>query len=248
MMWRVARAAIAVALASAVPAQADDINQWGVWGDGAQMREGGSSGWQPNFIGAGPGLGMMPGYYKPVPLAQGGPRPDIAPTEPEVVAFAGDYAPGSIVIDTKSRRLYYVLTDSTAYRYPIAVGKVGFAWTGVETVSKIVDWPDWFPPEEMRLRKPSLPLRMTGGLNNPLGAKAIYLGNSLYRIHGTNDAGSIGSASSSGCFRMHNGHVVHLAALVADRQNVTVHVIRSLPKGVVAMSDEVKKVKASGKI
>jgi len=116
--------------------------------------------------------------------------------------------------------------------YPIAVGREGFTWTGTEKVSKIVDWPDWLPPEEMRVRKPNLPLRMTGGIKNPLGVKAIYLGNTLYRIHGTNDAESIGEAASSGCFRMHNEHVVHLAKLIDA--TTTVHVLRRLPKGVLA--------------
>ena len=135
--------------------------------------------------------------------------------------------------DTAGRSLYFTLSATEAYKYPVAVGKQGFTWTGVEKVSKIEDWPDWIPPTEMRMRKPSLPLRMTGGLKNPLGVKAIYLGKTLYRIHGTNDADSIGSAASSGCFRMHNAHVVHLASLVTA--NTAVHVLKRLPKGGFAM-------------
>lgn len=158
----------------------------------------------------------------------GGTRPFIAPRAPPIVAFAASatYKPGSIVIDTGARRLYYVRNAMSAYAYPIGVGREGFAWTGVETVSRVADWPDWIPPAEMRKRKPELPERMLGGLNNPLGAKAIYLGNTLYRIHGTNDRKSIGRAESSGCFRMLNENVVHLASLVSVGTRVTV--VRSL--------------------
>jgi lipoprotein-anchoring transpeptidase ErfK/SrfK len=159
---------------------------------------------------------------------QGGGRPSISAKAPQTASFSNGFAPGSIVIDTAGRKLYYTLSQSAAYVYPIAVGKQGFAWTGVERVSRIEDWPDWIPPAEMRQRKPGLPVRMTGGLNNPLGAKAIYLGNTLYRIHGTNDSKSIGSASSSGCFRMHNEHVVHLAQHV--NASTVVYVMKRLPK------------------
>ena len=105
-------------------------------------------------------------------------------------------------------------SPTEALRYPISVGREGFSWTGAETISRKAEWPDWHPPEEMRWRDPRLPEKMTGGVKNPLGAMALYLGNSLYRIHGTNDANSIGRAASSGCFRMLNGHVVDLAARV----------------------------------
>jgi lipoprotein-anchoring transpeptidase ErfK/SrfK len=186
-----------------------------MWGEGGQLQS-------PSF------LGLAPPRPKPVALASGGARPDIVAKAPDVVPFANGYEPGSIVIDTASRRLYYTLSANEAYGYPIAVGKQGFTWTGVEKVSKIEDWPDWIPPAEMRQRMPSLPLRMTGGLKNPLGVKAIYLGATLYRIHGTNDAGSIGEAASSGCFRMHNEHVVHLAGLITA--HTTVYVLKRLPK------------------
>jgi lipoprotein-anchoring transpeptidase ErfK/SrfK len=147
-------------------------------------------------------------------VRSGGARPAIAAVAPPIVKFAGPYQSGSIVIDSGSRKLYYVLNDASAYAYPIGVGREGFSWTGSETVSRVADWPDWHPPKEMRERQPELPTKMLGGINNPLGAKAIYLGNTLYRIHGTNDARSIGRAQSSGCFRMMNGHVLHLASLV----------------------------------
>lgn len=168
----------------------------------------------------------QPGGRAPATLS-GGPRPAISPSAPPVVAFSGGYGAGAVVIDTRGRALYYVLGGGRAYRYSIAVGREGFSWTGTQRVSRIQAWPDWRPPAEMRKRDPRLPLLMTGGVNNPLGAKAIYLGSTLYRIHGTNNAASIGSASSSGCFRMTNSNVMHLAGLV--NVGTTVHVLRGLP-------------------
>ncbi len=164
------------------------------------------------------------------PGANGGARPYIRPVAPPQVAFSGPYAPGSIVIDTSARKLYYVTSTTSAYAYSIGVGRQGFAWTGKEKVSRIADWPDWYPPADMRQRKPELPLRMLGGIRNPLGAKAIYLGNTLYRIHGTNDPNSIGKAESSGCFRMLNENVLHLAMLVHPGTEVTI--VRSLGRNV----------------
>lgn len=162
----------------------------------------------------------------------GGARPYIAPAAPPKTVFSGAYPPGSVVIDTSARKLYYVLRPTIAYAYPIGVGRDGFRWTGKQKVSRISDWPDWYPPAEMRKRKPELPERMLGGLQNPLGAKAIYLGSTLYRIHGTNDPNSIGRAESSGCFRMMNAHVLHLASLVKVGTEVTV--VRSLNGAAVA--------------
>lgn len=156
----------------------------------------------------------------------GGSRPNIRPVAPPKVAFDAPYNPGSIVIDTSARKLYYVLDNHSAYAYPIGVGRQGFAWTGKEKVSRIASWPDWYPPAEMRKRQPGLPVRMLGGIGNPLGAKAIYLGNTLYRIHGTNNPKSIGKAMSSGCFRMMNANVLHLASLVHVGTEVTI--VRSL--------------------
>jgi len=147
-------------------------------------------------------------------LMSGGARPEIAPIQPSRVSFQSRYAPGTIVIDTAGRQLLLVQDGGSALRYPISVGRIGFSWTGEEKISRIAAWPDWYPPAEMRQRDPRLPEKMTGGIRNPLGAKALYLGNTLYRIHGTNDAKSIGRASSSGCFRMLNGHVLDLAERV----------------------------------
>jgi lipoprotein-anchoring transpeptidase ErfK/SrfK len=171
-------------------------------------------------------------------VRSGGARPDIVAVAPPIVAFAYDYPANSIVIDTGNRALYYVLPDKQAYRYTIGVGREGFSWTGSETVSRKQDWPDWHPPAEMRERDPSLPVKMTGGISNPLGATALYLGNTLYRIHGTNDARSIGRAESSGCFRMLNGNVVHLASIAGV--GTPVSVVPSLP----ARPDVVSQTKA----
>jgi lipoprotein-anchoring transpeptidase ErfK/SrfK len=163
-------------------------------------------------------------------LLDGGGRPSVSPMSPERVAFAGSYAPGTIVIDSSGRKLYLVQSKSSALRYPISVGREGFSWTGRERISRVADWPDWHPPKEMRERDRSLPEKMTGGVRNPLGAKALYLGNSLYRIHGTNSAQSIGRANSSGCFRMMNGHVVDLSRRVGVGTQVVV--LKGLPSRV----------------
>jgi lipoprotein-anchoring transpeptidase ErfK/SrfK len=145
---------------------------------------------------------------------EGGGRPQIAGRAPPIVPFYSNEKPGTILVDNSKRRLYLVLDNDEAYEYPISVGRDGFTWTGTETISRVADWPDWHPPVEMRQRDPRLPELMYGGIKNPLGVKALFLGNSLYRIHGTNDPKTIGYAASSGCFRMMNEHVVHLAALV----------------------------------
>ncbi len=143
----------------------------------------------------------------------GGARPEIAQEEPPTVYLGQPEQPGTIIVDTNGRKLYYVLSGKRAYAYPISVGRDGFTWTGTERISQIVAWPSWTPPPEMRQRQPGLPITVSGGLINPLGAKALYLGSTIYRIHGTNNARTIGRASSSGCFRMMNEHVVHLATL-----------------------------------
>jgi lipoprotein-anchoring transpeptidase ErfK/SrfK len=159
----------------------------------------------------------------------GGPRPIIRPEAPPMVALPNEEVPGTILIDNEARRLYFTLNAEQAYVYPISVGRDGFTWTGTETISRIADWPDWHPPEEMRQRDPRLPEKMFGGIKNPLGAKALFLGNTLYRIHGTNDPKTIGYAASSGCFRMMNAHVLHLATLVDV--GTTVKVVDSLAAG-----------------
>ena len=165
-------------------------------------------------------------------VRDGGARPDILPVPAPVVAFDHAYPAKSIVIDSGGRKLYYVLGGNRAYAYPISVGRDGFNWSGTEVVSRKQAWPDWHPPAEMRERDPKVPHKMTGGLKNPLGAYALYLGKTLYRIHGTNDVKSIGLAQSSGCFRMLNSAVLHLASLTDV--GTPVSVVTSLPAAVPA--------------
>jgi lipoprotein-anchoring transpeptidase ErfK/SrfK len=153
----------------------------------------------------------------------GGEKPNIAPGKPPVVYLENNEQPGTIIVDTGGRKLYYVLPNNEAYAYPISVGRDGFTWTGTEKISRIVSWPSWTPPPEMHERQPGLPITVSGGVINPLGAKALYLGNTIYRIHGTNNERSIGKASSSGCFRMMNEHVTHLATVA--RVGTTVRVV-----------------------
>ena len=158
---------------------------------------------------------------------QGGDRPRFTPEVPPIVHLSQGEAPGTVIVDTAGRKLYYVLPGSRAYAYPITVGRVGFTWTGTERISRIQAWPSWTPPPEMRQRQPGLPITVTGGILNPMGAKALYLGSSIYRIHGTNNDSKIGRASSSGCFRMTNPHIEHLATLV--KVGTQVRVVSSYP-------------------
>jgi lipoprotein-anchoring transpeptidase ErfK/SrfK len=137
----------------------------------------------------------------------GGP---ISPTARRVVFWPGNNRPGTIVISTSQRRLYFVLGNGRAIQYGIGVGRPGFTWTGIKTVSMKREWPSWSPPAAMRRRRPDLPRYMEGGLGNPLGARALYLGSSMYRIHGSNEPETIGYAVSSGCIRMTNADVVDL--------------------------------------
>ncbi|HLL28035.1 MAG TPA: L,D-transpeptidase [Xanthobacteraceae bacterium] len=127
-----------------------------------------------------------------------------------VVDYPTHEKPGSIVIDTRGRYLYYVERQGKAIRYGIGVGRPGFEWAGVKTVSQKKEWPEWRPPADMLARRPNLPIYMAGGAENPLGARAVYLGPSLYRIHGSNEPATIGLAVSSGCIRMKNEDVIDL--------------------------------------
>ena len=126
------------------------------------------------------------------------------------VDYSGPQRPGTIVIDTPRKFLFLVLPNGRAVRYGIGVGRPGFEWSGVKTISRKAEWPDWTPPPEMMLRRPDLPDHMAGGPGNPLGARALYLGSSMYRIHGTNEPSTIGQNVSSGCIRMMNEDVIDL--------------------------------------
>ncbi|MCW6510543.1 L,D-transpeptidase [Lichenifustis flavocetrariae] len=137
-------------------------------------------------------------------------RPMASPIPREVVAYDGPYAPGTIVISTEEKRLYLIMPDHQALRYGVGVGRPGFEWSGVKTITAKREWPDWTPPAAMLRRRPDLPRHMAGGIENPLGARAMYLGSSEYRIHGSNEPDTIGQAVSSGCIRMTNEDVADL--------------------------------------
>lgn len=128
----------------------------------------------------------------------------------QLVEYEGDEAPGTIIVDTNRFFLYLVQGRGKAIRYGVGVGRPGFTWSGVHNVSAKREWPDWRPPEEMLRRRPDLPQFMPGGPENPLGARALYLGSTLYRIHGSNEPGTIGTQVSSGCIRMRNEDVIDL--------------------------------------
>ncbi len=140
----------------------------------------------------------------------------------KIVKYDSAATAGSIIVNTKQNTLFYVLGNGKAVKYRVASAKKGFEWSGTNTVSYKTQWPDWRPPTEMRKRRPDLPAFMAGGPQNPLGARAIYLGSTIYRIHGTNEPSSIGKAASSGCIRMLNEDVSELYNFVKPGATVTV--------------------------
>jgi lipoprotein-anchoring transpeptidase ErfK/SrfK len=145
-----------------------------------------------------------------------------SPIPRTTVMYPTRYAPGTIVVNTGERRLYLVLPDGQALRYGIGVGRDGFRWGGVHRITAKKEWPDWTPPSQMLARRPDLPRHMRGGIENPLGARAMYLGSTLYRIHGSNEPETIGQAVSSGCFRMTNDDVTDLYNRVSIGTTVVV--------------------------
>jgi lipoprotein-anchoring transpeptidase ErfK/SrfK len=149
--------------------------------------------------------GQSSGYY-----GQQEYRPQASTIGRQVVPFSGRYGAGTIVISTAERRLYYTLGNGQAIQYAVGVGRPGFEWSGTKTITMKREWPDWRPPAQMLRRRPDLPRYMSGGMDNPLGARAMYLGGSLYRIHGSNEPETIGAAVSSGCIRMTNRDVIDL--------------------------------------
>lgn len=162
--------------------------------------------WDPEgkYTGGSPGSGQ--GNWNFFGLGGGG----SGPVSRQTVNIQSRENPGTIIINTAERRLYYVVGNGQAIRYGIGVGRIGFTWAGVKHVSAKKEWPSWTPPSQMLRRRPDLPRFMKGGLENPLGARAMYLGSTLYRIHGSNEPETIGQAVSSGCFRMTNEDVVDL--------------------------------------
>ena len=187
------------------------------------------------LFGDGPGQGSQQGYQQPMyqqqpsygarrlPMdpqqqmqqqqeeaADPAQRPFDPRYEKQLVEYHGREGAGTIVVDTPNKFLFLVQGDGKALRYGIGVGRPGFTWSGVKTISAKKEWPDWTPPPEMLARRPDLPRHMEGGPQNPLGARAMYLGSSLYRIHGSNEPWTIGTNVSSGCIRMRNEDVMDL--------------------------------------
>jgi lipoprotein-anchoring transpeptidase ErfK/SrfK len=145
----------------------------------------------------------------PLVMADDG-RIRATPIPREEVEYKGRFAPGTVVVDTNEKRLYLVLANGRAMKYGVGVGRPGFSWSGTKNVTRKAEWPSWTPPAQMLRRRPDLPRFMPGGEGNPMGARALYLGTSLYRIHGSNEPETIGQAVSSGCIRMLNEDVIDL--------------------------------------
>jgi lipoprotein-anchoring transpeptidase ErfK/SrfK len=222
-------AAFCLALLGSGPALAQAQVQSGQYGGGfIEFLMTGSAPGQPRHP-------AVDGYggLAPRPVPQAAPRPEprtrlaALPSQPQaedgaiaravdprfarqVVPYDGPGKAGSIVIDTNAKHLFLIQPGGQAIRYGIGVGRPGFTWSGVKTISAKKEWPDWIPPAEMLARRPDLPRHMEGGPGNPLGARALYLGTSLYRIHGTNEPHTIGQNVSSGCIRMMNEDVIDL--------------------------------------
>jgi lipoprotein-anchoring transpeptidase ErfK/SrfK len=174
---------------------------------------------------AGAGHAQAQGFFDMRDIMGGGPNFRLggsSPIQRQTVSFVSQYAPGTIFINTAERRLYLVLPNGQALRYGIGVGRDGFRWGGVHRISAKKEWPSWTPPSQMLARRPDLPRHMAGGVDNPLGARAMYLGSTLYRIHGSNEPETIGQAVSSGCFRMTNEDVTDLYDRVSVGATVVV--------------------------
>ena len=184
--------AVLMVVAGAGHAQAQEYNFFDIFGGGS-----------PNYRGGSGGGGS-------------------SPIQRSTVNFTGNYAPGTIYINTAERRLYLVLANGQALRYGIGVGRDGFRWSGTHRITAKKEWPSWTPPSQMLRRRPDLPRHMGGGIDHPLGARARYLGSTLYRIHGSNEPETIGQAVSSGCFRMTNEDVTDLYSRVSVGTTVVV--------------------------
>ncbi len=187
-------------------------DQWRVQRDEAWRRGGDQDQWLQEHNLQNPQRYRQEAAYQQDDNAAGWVQSDAGgnPLARQEVAYDSRERAGTLIVDTPSKRLYYILGNGQAIRYGIGVGKPGFEWAGVKTVSRKQEWPDWRPPEEMIHRRPDLPRFMPGGPSNPLGARAMYLGSTLYRIHGSNEPESIGKAVSSGCIRMMNADVIDL--------------------------------------
>jgi lipoprotein-anchoring transpeptidase ErfK/SrfK len=172
---------------------------------------------------AGPNRNAVIAALPPDEQPETGPRKELPPQfRRQVVDYVSREPAGTIVIDTPNTYLYLVLGNNKAMRYGVGVGREGFTWAGAERVTRMKEWPDWFPPKEMIERQPYLPRFMAGGDTNPLGARAMYLGNTVYRIHGTNQPSTIGTFVSSGCIRLTNDDVEDLFSRVTVGTRVVV--------------------------
>ncbi len=175
-------------------------------------------------------MAAPPSRYAPQPTRSAALAPSEGPGRDEIdprflpteVDYRTAQAPGTIVVDTSERRLYLVLPGGKARRYGVGIGRPGFQWAGTHTITRKAEWPDWTPPPAMLKRKPDLPRHMEGGPDNPLGARALYLGSTEYRIHGSNEPWTIGQAVSSGCIRMRNQDVTDLYGRVKVGTKVVV--------------------------
>ncbi len=156
-----------------------------------------------------------------MPMSAGG-RAAATPIPRETVSYSGPHRPGTIVVNTAERRLYFILGNGKALKYGVGVGRPGFTWAGTMPVTRKAEWPSWRPPPQMLKRRPDLPRFMPGGPDNPMGARAMYLGSSLFRIHGSNEPETIGQAVSSGCIRMLNEDVIDLYGRVKVGTRVVV--------------------------
>jgi lipoprotein-anchoring transpeptidase ErfK/SrfK len=188
-------ALVAAAALTCAPARADPLPLLGfLFGQPAQMQ-------------------TLPQAVQPPP-AQADGRSENSQLAPrlrrQVVGYPSREAPGTIIVDTPHTYLYYVLGHGKAIRYGIGVGRKGFTWSGVKSIVRKQEWPDWYPPPEMIKRQPYLPRVVVGGPGNPLGARALYIGGTEYRIHGTNNPASIGKHMSSGCIRLTNDNIIDL--------------------------------------
>jgi lipoprotein-anchoring transpeptidase ErfK/SrfK len=153
-------------------------------------------------------------FLYPPGHASGDGRPLVSPIPRETISYEGPYSPGTIIVNTEERRLYYVLPGHEAIKYGVGVGRPGFTWAGHSHIANKREWPDWTPPAQMLKRRPDLPRHMEGGIDNPLGARAMYIAGTLFRIHGSNEPDTIGQAVSSGCIRMTNDDVTDLYSRV----------------------------------
>ena len=200
-----AAGAVGLCILATSAASAAPYDPFGSDGDDAYEAQASQGGW-PVYDPYGTQRGAASQGYGAGEAAQA----QVARIPREVVAYDSRYAPGTIVVSTAERRLYLVMGNGQALRYGVGVGRPGFTWSGVNKITAKREWPGWTPPAAMIARRPDLPRYMAGGIENPLGARAMYIGSTEYRIHGSNEPDTIGQAVSSGCIRMTNEDVTDL--------------------------------------